>query len=148
MSSPVTGSSRQYIPISLDESLSLKGCKHAAHCLLYSSANCSGVVYVLVQMRFDGLIGFAGGEVDVDDVTVDEIIAATNRELEEEINYHLNGVTQEEWICSHRDHSSTWIQHFFAKELTGDELTQLESTHMNAQHFPSESLGMRHSMNG
>ncbi|CAG2180897.1 unnamed protein product, partial [Oppiella nova] len=142
MSSQALTSGVQYIPISLEESISMKGCRHASHCLLYTSANSSRVVYGLIQLTDNGELGCPGGQVDVEDVTVDDIIDATNRELEEEINYHLNGVTREDWICSHREDNPPYIQHFFAKELTVDELTQLERTHMNAQHFPSESLGL------
>lgn len=92
-------------------------------------------------MRFDGLIGFAGGEVDVQEVTVDHIVEATNRELVEEINYGCDGVTEADWICSHHDSGGRFAQHFFAKELTSDQILELERSHMNAQHFPTESLG-------
>ncbi|XP_054163406.1 uncharacterized protein LOC128961217 [Oppia nitens] len=132
----------QYISLELDASTELRDCKHAAHCLLYSSADCSGRHLVLLQMRFDGLLGFAGGEVEVADVTVADIVDATNRELEEEINYRFDGVTRDDWICTHRDSGSPFVQHFFAKELTADQLRQLETTHTTAEHFPCESLGL------
>ena len=92
-------------------------------------------------MRFDGLIGFAGGEVDVQEVTVEHIILANNRELVEEINYGFKGVTESDWICSHQDSDGHFVQHFFAKELSLDQILELERSHFNAEHFPTESLG-------
>ena len=128
--------------VSLLESLNLIGGKHASHCMLYSTPNSNGISFALLQLRFDGLIGFGGGEVDYQEVTVDHIIDAVNRELFEEINYQFDGVTQDDWICSHLDHNSPYILHFFAKQLTFDQILCLYKTHMNAEHFPSESLGM------
>jgi len=88
------------------------------------------------------LVGFAGGEVDVDDITLEAVIEATNRELIEEINYQFEAVAADQWICSHRKCGTKFVLHFFAKQLPLEQFRLLERTHMNAEHFPSESLGM------
>ena len=135
-------SSLSYVSIPLQQSLSLVNCQHASHCMIYSTPDSDGVSYGLLQMRFDGLIGFPGGGVDVQEVTAETIIEAINRELVEEINYGFEEVTQKDWICSHRkvtDGQSVF--HFFAKQLPLDKILELEKDHMNAKDFPNESLG-------
>jgi 8-oxo-dGTP pyrophosphatase MutT (NUDIX family) len=140
--------SEEYELISLEESLKLNESKHASHCLLYCREETKhfDAFFALLQLRFDGLIGFPGGEVDEHHISVESIIEATTRELCEEINYKYESVVQNDWICSHRKRNSAFVQHFFAKQLSAEQFKQIERTHMNAEHFPSESLGIYYSI--
>ena len=62
-------------------------CLEAAHCMFWSKTNTKTVhdtpvkALVMLQMRFDGLIGFPGGLVDAGE----DVVTGLNRELEEEL---------------------------------------------------------------
>ena len=55
----------------------------AAHCAIYTKTADSRRALVLMHMRFDGKIGFAGGLIDPEDASV---VQGLNRELREELN--------------------------------------------------------------
>jgi 8-oxo-dGTP pyrophosphatase MutT (NUDIX family) len=75
-----------WIRISPKKGLTIE-CRKAAHCMFWSKTKTVSVretpvkALVMMQMRFDGLLGFPGGLVDPGE----EIVFALNRELEEEI---------------------------------------------------------------
>lgn len=114
---------------------------HAAHCLLWCVDNNQRIA--LIQMRFDGKFGFPGGEVEESGpVTVQTVCDTGTRELVEEINYEGAEIAEKDWICSHRNRSTSFVLHFFAKQIPKNEFERLEKHHSLAQHFPSESLGL------
>ena len=55
----------------------------AAHCVIYTKTADSRRALVLMHMRFDGKLGFAGGLIDPEDASV---VQGLNRELREELN--------------------------------------------------------------
>ena len=55
----------------------------AAHCAIYTKTADSRRALVLMHMRFDGKLGFAGGLIDPEDASV---VQGLNRELREELN--------------------------------------------------------------
>ena len=55
----------------------------AAHCAIYTKTADSRRALVLMHMRFDGNLGFAGGLIDPEDASV---VQGLNRELREELN--------------------------------------------------------------
>lgn len=98
---------------------------------------------ILMQMRWDGSIGFPGGKVEVSDygykLTEDDLKNALCRELKEEINL-LNIDT------SKLKHSSTFesdIQyiHNFKYEVNAEELINIYNNSSKAKHFFSENCG-------
>ncbi|KAJ8359420.1 hypothetical protein SKAU_G00159450 [Synaphobranchus kaupii] len=74
--------------ISKDESLSRKGYRHACHIMIYADTDAKlfGKIpikhIVLMQMRFDGLLGFPGGFVKPAEESLE---AGLSRELWEEM---------------------------------------------------------------
>jgi U8 snoRNA-decapping enzyme len=96
------------------------------------------VPLVLMQVRFDGKIGFFGGEVEEGE-TVENTLA---RELREELN--VSGASPEtgfEYLCSHEIASTRTRAHFFAKEVSKEQFFEIEAKAREAQHFGSEVLG-------
>lgn len=96
------------------------------------------VPLVLMQVRFDGKLGFFGGHVEEDESMEDTLA----RELREELN--LNGASAEtgfEYLCSHEIASTKMRAHFFAKEVTKEEFYEIEGKAREAQHYGSEVLG-------
>lgn len=141
------------IRISLNDSLKItagnRRLSHAVHCLLYAGSRSNeSSMYALMQLRSDGLIGFAGGSVDILQPNENDIIDALMREIEEEINYRTK-ITRNNYLMTHVHLKSNTsggkilITHFFIKKLPSiRELEEIERTHMCAQFFPKETLGI------
>lgn len=127
------------VPITFSQSLLAEShLMHATHCLLWS--NFDGVYYGIIQLRFDGSLGFPGGEVD-EEITEKGILEATGRELKEEINFSGDEFQIEDWVCSHKAEERI-VLHFFAKQITNEQFQTIEKYHAEACHFPQESLGL------
>ncbi|XP_075434478.1 U8 snoRNA-decapping enzyme-like isoform X2 [Ascaphus truei] len=125
--------------ISREEALRLQGYKHACHVLLYgpSPAKLFGRIPIkhvlLMMMRFDGRLGFPGGFVDPQDSTLED---GLNRELQEELGSTLSSVlvTQEDFRSAQvRDYPQKAVTHFYAKQLTLDDIERIEAEAMNAK---------------
>lgn len=116
---------------------------HVAHCMLWfkCSKNSHQVTYTLMQLRFDGLLGFPGGIVDEDVKDIESIIDALQREMHEEINF-ADGILVEDYFYSYFNTTKQFVSHFFAKEITSEKAEELERTHSQARDFPRESLGL------
>lgn len=89
-----------------------------------------------MQMRFDGYIGFPGGLVDPgeDDVT------SLNRELREEINLDTSKhqVSLSDFIISHYNKKTGIGLHFYALEMSLEELHEVEIRSLQAKDHGSE----------
>lgn len=117
---------------------------HAAHCMLWFRTNDPKYQhnsYAFLQLRYDGLLGFPGGIVDEDITSLESIIDALQRELEEEINYS-DPIDVQHYIYSYFCPKKRIISHFFAKEISLTEAHQLEQTYSRARDFPIETLGL------
>ncbi|XP_073679821.1 U8 snoRNA-decapping enzyme [Garra rufa] len=129
-----------------EEALTRKGFKHACHIMLYgdSSAKLFGKIpikhIVLMQMRFDGLLGFPGGLVNPSKETLE---AGLSRELHEEVGVAVH-VGVDNHICSCLSSScSELIMHFYIKKMTESELKELEKAAVTtATDHGFEVLGM------
>ncbi|KAI1302399.1 U8 snoRNA-decapping enzyme [Halotydeus destructor] len=142
---------RVFADISLNEALSLKsGHEHAAHCMYYCRSTWKGHAcrYVLMQWRSDGLLGFTGGLVDVDDVDdVQHLVDAVNREAGEEVNFTDSVVGANDYVFSHvtaqsRRKPGKCVSHFFAKEISEKAFNDIENQYTKAMHFKEEVLGL------
>ena len=69
---------------------------------------------VIMQMRFDGKIGFPGGLIDEGE----DIITGLNRELSEEMGSGIPVVVEEDWICTHYSPNYKIVLHFYCKVVT------------------------------
>lgn len=104
-------------------------------------------MYALMQLRSDGLLGFAGGSVDIVNPTTNDVVDALMREIEEEINYRTK-ITLNNYLMSHvhlrpNTRGKILVTHFFIKKLPSlSVLEHIERTHMCAQYFPKETLGI------
>ncbi|KAG7323086.1 hypothetical protein KOW79_012788 [Hemibagrus wyckioides] len=115
--------------MSREEALSRLDHKHACHILLYADSNAKlfGKIpikhIVLMQMRFDGLLGFPGGLVKPSEESLE---AGLSRELQEEMGTSVS-VTLNDYVSSHLAQSPPrLILHFYCKKITEAELLEIE----------------------
>ena len=126
--------------------LDLKDYMHAAHGMILAKDKSNVFdLYpkkgaILMQMRFDGCLGFPGGLVDKDG---ESPVEALNRELEEEIGLDLDKYmfTKQDHVVSHKNQKKTLVTHFFAKEVTLAEFTAIEKKTLDAFDYGRETLG-------
>ncbi|KAL7864714.1 hypothetical protein AOLI_G00161340 [Acnodon oligacanthus] len=132
--------------ISREEALSRVGYKHACHILLYADtrAKLFGKIpikhIVLMQMRFDGLLGFPGGLVKPSEESLE---SGLSRELQEEVGVAVP-VTVDDYVSSRLAPSPPQlITHFYTKKMTEPELVEIEKAAVaNAVDHGLEVLGM------
>ncbi|XP_074872613.1 U8 snoRNA-decapping enzyme-like isoform X2 [Carettochelys insculpta] len=123
------------------------GWKHACHALLY--APCPGRLFgriplrhaVLMQMRFDGRLGFPGGFVDPSDGSLEQ---GLNRELSEELGPGAASLclTEADYLSSHSAEPQRLVTHFYAKQLSPAQLRALEEGATKAKDHGLEVLGL------
>ncbi|GAA6103972.1 U8 snoRNA-decapping enzyme isoform X2 [Tachysurus ichikawai] len=132
--------------MSREEALSRLDQKHACHILLYadSKAKLFGKIpikhIVLMQMRFDGLLGFPGGLVKPSEESLE---AGLSRELQEELGAAVS-VSVNDYVSSHFAQSPPrLILHFYCKKITESELLEIERAAVsNAVDHGFEVLGL------
>ncbi|XP_036596366.1 U8 snoRNA-decapping enzyme [Trichosurus vulpecula] len=136
--------------ISLSEALDLgPSWRHACHALLYAPD--PGRLFgriplryaVLMQMRFDGRLGFPGGFVDPQDGSLE---AGLNRELLEELGEGAAAFSldQGDYRSSHATATPPprIVAHFYVKQLTLDQVLALEAGAPRAKDHGLEVLGL------
>ncbi|XP_066480534.1 U8 snoRNA-decapping enzyme-like [Tiliqua scincoides] len=122
--------------------------KHACHALLY--APCPGCLFgkiplrfaVLMQMRFDGRLGFHGGFVDQRDTSLEESL---NRELLEELGPGVASllVTENDYLSYHAsERAQRVVEHFYVKQLRLEELQAIEDRATQAKDHGLEVMGL------
>ncbi|ETE70675.1 U8 snoRNA-decapping enzyme, partial [Ophiophagus hannah] len=122
--------------------------KHACHALLYAPnpGRLFGKIplrfAVLMQMRFDGRLGFPGGFVDPRDISLEE---GLNRELCEELgsgaaSLHL---AEKDYLSSHAsEQPQRVVMHFYAKQLSLEEFRMVEEGAIQAKDHGFEVMGL------
>ncbi|KAK2090316.1 U8 snoRNA-decapping enzyme [Saguinus oedipus] len=134
--------------LELAEALELgPGWRHACHALLYAPD--PRVLFgriplryaVLMQMRFDGRLGFPGGFVDTQDNSLEE---GLNRELREELGEAAAAfrVERTDYRSSHAGSGPRVVAHFYAKRLTLEQLLAVEAGATRAKDHGLEVLGL------
>ncbi|XP_022342132.2 U8 snoRNA-decapping enzyme-like [Crassostrea virginica] len=120
--------------------------KHASHSMLFARNDailwdlytCRGAV--LMQMRFDGLLGFPGGLVDPGE----HPLQSANRELEEEIGLDLTKcqLSDSDHVVSFVNKNKKLVLHFYGKEVTLSLFQEIELGNLKAPDYGSETLGI------
>ncbi|XP_012519066.1 PREDICTED: U8 snoRNA-decapping enzyme [Propithecus coquereli] len=134
--------------LELAEALALgPGWRHACHALLYAPD--PGMLFgriplryaVLMQMRFDGRLGFPGGFVDTQDSSLED---GLNRELREELGEAVAAfrVERADYRSSHAGSGPRVVAHFYAKRLTLEQLLAVETGATRAKDHGLEVLGL------
>ncbi|KAK5610734.1 hypothetical protein CRENBAI_000770 [Crenichthys baileyi] len=140
--------------LSRNEALECSRSRHACHVMLYSdtASQLFGRTpirhIVLMQMRFDGLLGFPGGLVDPSEETLEE---GLTRELLEELGVAVP-VSVEDYVesCFASSHpftssssSSRLILHFYVKKIEEEHIREIEKAAAStAADHGLEVLGM------
>ncbi|XP_034340538.1 U8 snoRNA-decapping enzyme isoform X2 [Arvicanthis niloticus] len=134
--------------LELSEALALgPGWRHACHALLYAPdpRKLFGRIpmrfAVLMQMRFDGRLGFPGGFVDAQDSCLED---GLNRELREELGEAMSAfrVERSDYRSSHIAARPRVVAHFYAKRLTLEQLQAVEARAPQAKDHGLEVLGL------
>ncbi|XP_021374732.1 uncharacterized protein LOC110464043 isoform X2 [Mizuhopecten yessoensis] len=137
-----------FLVISYNEATSEKYAthKHASHTMLL--ARDPRVLWdlypsraaILMQMRFDGVIGFPGGLVDPGEDPVE----AANREMVEEVGLDLtkHSISKDNHITSFFNARKSLVLHFFGLEVTLGEFCDIERRNLQAPDYGSETLGL------
>jgi len=138
---------KKYIQCKFEESIANNtSYKHAAHCMIFTRferkvLECyPAVAAVMMQLRFDGCLGFPGGLIDVGE----DIITGLRRELAEEINLDANRftITAANHVCSHIHEAGQLMTHFFALELEVKDFEELEHLALTSRDFGDEVFGV------
>uniref|UniRef100_A0A8C8RS81 U8 snoRNA-decapping enzyme n=1 Tax=Pelusios castaneus TaxID=367368 RepID=A0A8C8RS81_9SAUR len=136
-------------PLSRSEALQLgPGWRHACHALLY--APCPGRLFgvvplghaVLMQMRFDGRLGFPGGFVDPRTGSLED---GLNRELQEELGPGAAPLclAEGDYLGSCRvEAPQRLVTHFYTRRLSLEQFRALEEGATRAQEHGLEVMGL------
>lgn len=97
---------------------------------------------ILMQNRFDGMLGFPGGLVD--DGPNEDPVIGLNRELQEEVGLDLNKhrCTESDHVISYVHHDKKLCLHLFGLELTMEEFVNIEKCVMTSADYGTEVLGV------
>lgn len=135
----------RYRRVERAHALGLRGFRHASHAMLYAPSDemLFGRIplryAVLMQMRFDGTLGFPGGFLDPGEACLED---GLNRELQEEVGCTVR-LTEADYLCSHVcQHPRPIVNHLYARKLTLTELRALEVSAVQARDHGGEVLGM------
>lgn len=93
--------------------------------------------YIMMQLRWDGIFGFAGGKVDPGET----LRQACVREAKEEINAVIKEADLVP-ICSHRREGGNFTAHLYAVEVDADGLRQAVLDSLNAEDADAEACGV------
>ncbi|XP_071082217.1 U8 snoRNA-decapping enzyme-like [Haliotis cracherodii] len=95
---------------------------------------------VLMQMRFDGVIGFPGGLVEKGEHPV----CGLNREMQEEISLDLTShrFTDHDHVVSFLNEDKSLVLHFYKKEVSMEEFKALEIKNLQAPEYGIETFGI------
>ncbi|KAK6640053.1 hypothetical protein RUM43_008330 [Polyplax serrata] len=118
---------------------------HCSHVMIFARTKSRAlstydkIAIVLMQMRFDGFIGFPGGGVDPGESPVE----AANREIREEAGWEeKNGpITDSHYQFTHVDEDNKLVLHFYAIEVSESKMIEIERNSLRATDYGEEVLG-------
>uniref|UniRef100_UPI0037E8A8AF U8 snoRNA-decapping enzyme isoform X1 n=2 Tax=Semicossyphus pulcher TaxID=241346 RepID=UPI0037E8A8AF len=140
--------------LSREEALACSGCRHACHVMVYCDTKTQlfGRIpikhIILMQMRFDGLLGFPGGLVNPQEETLE---AGLSRELLEELGValpisvedHVDACYAPSSSPSSSSSSSRLITHFYVRKMDEEQIREVEKAAAStATDHGQEVLGM------
>lgn len=119
--------------------------QHAAHGMIFAKKSkllwdlydMKGLV--MMQMRFDGVLGFPGGLVDEGETPVEGV----NREMKEEIGLDLNkySFNNTHCVCVQVNEKKNLVLHFYMLEVSCEDFVELEKNTLNAGDYGLETMG-------
>jgi U8 snoRNA-decapping enzyme len=91
-----------------------------------------------MQLRFDGYIGFPGGIIDEGE----DVLPGLNRELVEEMNVDVlkHPVKEEHYVVTHWCPAKKLLLHFYALEVSIDDLKVIEEETVKAHDYGIEVI--------
>lgn len=94
---------------------------------------------VLMQMRFDGHVGFPGGLIE----SGEEVVHGLIRELYEEINIDPKSIqlTEDNHVVSHFCESTGLLLHFYVLEVPQEKLKEIEKKALESHDHGGEVMG-------
>jgi len=126
----------------------------AAHCAFWCKPETKTLrdtpikALLMMQLRFDGLLGFPGGLIDAGE----NILEGLNRELREEmaLDNEKFPVGKHNWVSAHLRQTQqpdgsfkkTQVCHFFAKNLSKEDFYEIEKKQLDADHWGYENFGL------
>ncbi|XP_074537674.1 LOW QUALITY PROTEIN: U8 snoRNA-decapping enzyme [Halichoeres trimaculatus] len=139
--------------LSREEALACSNCRHACHVMLYSDTETKlfGKIpirhIILMQMRFDGLLGFPGGLVNPQEESLEE---GLSRELLEEVGVALPISLEDHVDACFAPASSPspplpfrLITHFYVKKIDEEQIREVErAAASTATDHGLEALGL------
>ncbi|XP_047420899.1 U8 snoRNA-decapping enzyme-like isoform X2 [Sciurus carolinensis] len=121
--------------------------RHLCYVLLYAPN--PGMIFgriplrytVLMQMRFDGRLGFPGGFVETQDRNLED---GLNRELREKLGEAVSAfrVERTDYRSSRAATKTHVVAHFYTKRLTLEQLEAVEASAPRAKDHGLEVLGL------
>uniref|UniRef100_A0A0B6Y0Y0 U8 snoRNA-decapping enzyme n=1 Tax=Arion vulgaris TaxID=1028688 RepID=A0A0B6Y0Y0_9EUPU len=132
--------------IKLETQSNFSSMQHASHGMIF--ARKSKLLWdlydmkgmVMMQVRFDGVLGFPGGLVDQGETPIDGV----NREMHEEIGLDLSKYSfrDEDHIASYVHEAKRLVLHFYMMEVTAEDFVVLEQNTLNAEEYGIETYGI------
>ena len=109
-----------------------------------------------MHLRFDGRLGFPGGMIDkvtdtmsrlLSDTSMlssqgEQVEAALNREIAEEMGEGNPQMTEGDWLETCFCPEDKLLLHFYHKELTEEQFSELEQRGLKAKEYGVEVLGI------
>jgi ADP-ribose pyrophosphatase YjhB (NUDIX family) len=113
------------------------GCRQACHVAVWAQVDYKlwGQLpaghAILMQMRFDGLLGFPGGLVDKVEGALEDLATAANRELAEELSTNVR-VNDDDYLGCIYLPDEAICTHLFEKRVSAAVLDELERDALSA----------------
>jgi 8-oxo-dGTP pyrophosphatase MutT (NUDIX family) len=124
--------------------------EQACHAMIYAKTDTRFLsrypcrAWVLMQMRFDGSLGFPGGFIS-DESNLDASLEdGLNRELVEELALDLSrcAFDRSHHVVSHFSPKTNVTLNFYAKEVTEEDFKEIEMAALRAEEYGLESFGL------
>ena len=134
-----------YVEVAYDEAQKLDGYQSAAHAFFWAPNgnklwDFDLKASILMQMRFDGSLGFPGGFIDRTDPSWEH---GLNRELDEELNlnskFHL---TREQHYRTWVSHARKMILNFYVRQVSLAEYDEIERDGRESHDYGGEVMGI------